>query len=299
MRKNSIVAVNGDTQQAGLIVYWSANGTVMRADLVAAWQSSGFDPDDVCEAPSPKQAAARAVREQRRDRADSKVRRLHRPLDKRRGYAVVDEHAEGMDLDHSTLAKVTVDDIGQVQVETDDDELRVRIESAYRRIVLKELSSEDLRKWVINDLLREKFDAVGLRRDGGFYFIGNQHVETWTRMADAIESTGCMLFFGVDAMHTDRVLKSVLAGLIDEADKKATKGWNQIAKGEAGEGALTTTAAECDAMKARVSRVCDFLGVALPELLDKLDRLKANFSAAALRASNDQDYTDLADMAGL
>jgi hypothetical protein len=292
--KKNIVAVNGDTDQAGAIVYWTLSSAVLHDELVKAWTDAGFKEADVVEPPNPQTACLRAVNEERSERS----RRLRRPLEGYKGHALVDEDAKDRDLDYAVRCKAEVDAVGRIQIETDDDELKERIEKAYHRHLFNELSTSDISGWVVGALLPQ-VDAVALRPTGGFYFVPRQHLASWRRMVGALRECSNHGFFEVPAMHTEEAIDAILASVTSEARTLAEGMWNDIAEGKIGGRALETRASKADDMHSKVERYEKLLGLALPDLQDSLTKLKANLSAAALKAHEDEDYTNLADLADL
>lgn len=289
-----IVAVNGDTDQAGAIVYWALSGPMTHFALEIAWVQAGFDRGDVPAPPNPQTACLRAVNEERSERA----RRLRRPLGGRKGHAIVDEDAKERDLEYAVVCRAEVDAAGRIQVETECDGLRRRIETAYQRHLFNELSATDISGWISRRLL-PKVDAVALRSTGGFYFVPNQNLQQWRSMAKAIESCSYHTFYEVPAMHTDEAVKAILASIQTEAKGIADDMWADLADGKIGERALSTRAKKAEAMRSKVARYERLLGLALPNLQESLEKLQANLAAAALKAHAEEDYTDLADLAEL
>ena len=293
-QRNDIVAVSGDTDQAGAIVYWVLSGTVDHAELVNGWAAAGFKEGEIVEPPNPQTACLRAINEERSERE----RRLRRPLEGHKGHAIVDEAAKDMDLDYEVKCTAEVDAIGRIQVETNDADLKARVEEAYARHLFSELSTTDISGWLIGTLLR-KVDAVPLRPTGGFYFIPRQHLAKWRDMVAAVHGCSRHSFYEVPAMHTEEAIDAILASVNHEARAMAERMWSDIAKGEIGGRALETRAADADAMHGKVERYEKLLGLALPDLQNSLTKLKANLSAAAIKAHEGELYTDIAGLADL
>ena len=292
--KDDIVAVSGDTDQAGAIVYWSLSGAVQHDALEREWRAAGFTVITVVDPPNPQTACLRAINEERNERS----RRLRRPLEGHKGHALVDEDANDRDLEYQVVTTVEVDAVGRIVVETDDPVLKARIEAAYERHLFSELSTSDVSGWIVGRLL-PRVDAVALRSTGGFYFIPQTYLALWRRMASALRECSNHAFYEVPAMHTEEAIDAILASVTSEASSLAERMWNDIAKGDCGGRALETRAADADAMHSKVERYEKLLGLALPDLQASLTNLKANLGAAALKAHADEDYTDLANLADL
>jgi len=287
-----VMAVN-DAKDAGAIVYWSMAGGIVIDDLEAAWSAAGFGNIALPEPPKPHTACARAVNE------EAERRLLSRPLEGRKGRALVDEKAKDRDLDYKVKVTATVDAIGRIDVQTEDEELKARIEKAYQRHLMSELSTDDISSWITRTLMTH-VDGLNLKPQvGGFYFVPREHVPTWQRMVDAIRAASNHAFYTIPATTSEAAVESILASLTTDAKATADGMWEALAEGKLGGRALDTQTAACVALKEKIGRYESLLGAALPELHDTLGKLSANLSAAALRAHEGESYSDLADLAEL
>lgn len=294
LQAGGLVAVSGDVAAAGAVVYWTMRGPVEFEKLSTAWGDAGFDSDDVCDPPDPNKAAHRAVNEEKSDAR----RMLSRPLEGHKGRALVKETASDRDLDYDVKCTTEVDAIGRIIVECEDDEMKSRIEAAYKRHLFNELSTSDVSGWIVKKLL-PKLDAVPLRFTGGFYFIPKQHLDLWQQFVDAIRSVSSHSFFRIPAMHTEDCVEAILAGVGEESRSLADVMWSEIKKGALGERGLNTKAKEAEAMRKKIERYSKLLGLAMPDLVESMENLEANLGACALKAAADEDYSDMADLADL
>ena len=282
-----LMAVDGDVDMAGAIVYWSLSGAVDFDALEQAWDGAELG-GDLPEPPCAQTACLRAVNEER-SRAG---RRMRRPLEGH-GHALVDEKAKDRDLEYAVKARAEVDLLGRIKVDTDDVAMRERIEAAYRRHLMGELSTTDVSQWLVGTLL-PRVDAVALRSTGGFYFIPRGNVAKWREFVDVVKDVSGHTFWEIPAMHTEEAIDAILDSVAQEAGTFADSMWDDIAKGKLGERALARRAEMAEIVRKKVSRYEQLLGLAMTDLQAKLGQLQANLAAAALSAGAGEPYSDLA-----
>lgn len=290
MGRENVVAVSGDVAEAGAIVYWTLSGPVEYGKLVEAWTAAGFAAGDVVEPPNPQTACLRALNEERSERS----RRLRRPLEGRRGHALVDESAQDRELEYEVRCRADVDALGRIRVETADAELQARVEAAYRRHLFSELSTCDVSGWLAGKLLA-RVDAVALRPTGGFYFVPREGVATWRALIGVIKACSNHAFYEVPAMHTEEAIDAILAAVTAEARSEADGMWEELASGKLGERALEARAERAARCREKVERYERLLGIGIGGLCEQLTKLRADFCAAAIRAN----ATKSGELAGL
>ena len=295
---SGIVAVAGQQiDEAGAIVLWRLSGAVDSDALSKAWAAAGLHENMLPVPPSPKTALLRAMNEQR------EARRLVRPLEGREGYAIVDEHARGADLDWQVTCRASLDAVGRIKVEADNDSpatqaLADEVRRAYDRHLLRELSTTDVSGWLAGRLMRIA-DGVSLRDGGAVYFIPKHALDGWRQMIGAIRQVSAHAFFHIPALRTDEATEAILDAIASEAQAEADSFQAVLVEGKVGGRALRSKAAQCEATERKVTRYEELLGKALPELQSRLEALRANLAVAAIKADEGVDYTGLASLANL
>lgn len=268
-----IVAVTESMETAGAIVWWRLSGSTDGYALRKAWDEAGLPEELVPELPSAEKALRRAVMEQR------ERRRLVRPLEGTKGWAIVDESATGEDLDYSIAIRVTVNKIGHADVEpagaTGADEIKV----AYNRH-LEQLAQTDISTWLVG--LAARVRAVALRDTGGVYFIPREQLALWRLMAGALSAASDHRVFEVPALKSDEAVEAVLDAVAREAEAAAQVMEEELEKESLGERALRTRTERCGAIEEKLQTYEKLLGTSLDALHDRLESLRANLAVAAL-----------------
>ncbi|KKN38749.1 hypothetical protein LCGC14_0750120, partial [marine sediment metagenome] len=275
-----IVAVTESMETAGCIVWWRLSGSTDGYALRQAWEDAGLPEDLVPELPSAEKALRRAVIEQR------ERRRLVRPLEGTKGWAVVDEAASGDDLDYSVRLKVTLNKIGHVSIEPEGAVGSDEIKAAYQRH-LAQLAQTDISTWLVR--LAARVRAVALRDTGGVYFIPREQVAQWRRMAGALGAASASRVFEVPALKSDEAIEAVLDAVAREAETAAEVMEEELAKENLGERALRTRTERCGAIEEKLSTYEKLLGTSLDALHDRLEVLQAGLATAALAAMAGDD----------
>lgn len=294
---NQVIAItDADAAAAGLIVWFTYSGHVDHTALQQAWKDINRDPSEVPHPPGPETSMLRALNEVKGPRT------LVRPLANRKGYAIVHEDAKETDLDYNIIATTTINPIGRLEVEAEatprGDDIKARIKSAYKRHLFSQLSTNDISGWVSRKLL-PKVDSLSLRSSGGFYFIPRDGLPAYRKMVTALQACSNHSFYSVPGMKSEDAVESILGSLREEAETLARGMWDDIGSGKLGGRALEARATTAAEMQSKVERYEKLLGVAMTDLSESLDQLKANMTAAALKASAGEDYTGLASLGDL
>lgn len=281
-----IIAVNEAVASAGRIIWWRLSGACDYDKLEAAWRDAGLDEELLPLMPAPSTALLRAVGEQR------DARRLVRPLPKKDGWALVDEHTEGDELTWNEECRVRLDAVGRIVVEPATHPLRTELRAAYNKH-LTQLANGDVGPWLTK--LVTRVDGVPLRDTGGVYFIPATRVEEWSKMVGAIAAASGHAILGVPALKGDDAVRAILDAVSTEASEAAREMEQELLGGQLGERALETRVQRAEALDAKVGRYEELLGAKLESLRARLVELRSNLAVAALQESSGP----AADLAGL
>jgi len=274
--KNNIMAVmDGAPRGMGAMVWWTLSA-VDPAELRAAWEAEGLDVDMLPTTPLPQVALGRACRQL------AEQRRLVRPLEKRKGYSLVAEKAEGQTLAYSQQVNVSVNPLGGLQIEPPTHELADTIRDEYAR-ALDTLNVDD-----ISELLRccvSSLRAVSLRNTGGIYFVPPSRVQEWGKISRAFRAASKVLCWEVPAMKSDGAVEAITNAVKDEANN-VTRDLEQVLdEGTAGERALRNRISECEATEQKISEYEAFLGQKMEAVTAALQALRARLTEAAMQAA--------------
>lgn len=145
----------------------------------------------------------------------------------------------------------------------------------------RELSSEDLARWMLGVLRR--LGAVLLREKGGVYFLPGGGLEAWERLCAVMEQFD----FRVTVMHaapTSATVKAVILGVRDQA-RRVIKDVMASMENGTGERGLATAVRDIDECGRLVKGYEKLLGAGLEEITKVLElvRMKALEAKALAR----------------
>jgi len=291
---SSIIAAPGgfDGVRAGAVVYWSLRGSLDVSALTQVWEDAELPPEILLHPPSPDAALSRAVR------TLASPRTLVRPLEGRKGYALVHERAKGDDLEHVVGLSVRLDAVGRLQFlchkhgnwlslgrDTFGDTAALKqaqaVQAAYDQ-ALGEAAPEDVGGWLVRIALKY-LDGVGLRDAGGFYYIPPAHVASWESVKRAVRAVSSHKLQQIDAMRSEDVVDAVLDAVDEEAQVFVEKTFSELAD-EMGVRALRTRVKRAEQVEAKVRRYEGLLGMRLEKLRERVGECQAAVAAAILRA---------------
>lgn len=277
---NNIIAVPGLAGDSlGAIAYWRLSGPVDLDALRAAWVAAGLDETALPVEVSPEVALRMACQEQKQ------ARRLVRPLEDRKGYALVEEEADGDDLTYrpTLLAKVA---LGALILEPADHPLASEVRAAYAR-QLSQLAPQAFSGWLVRRV--EASAAVALRDTGGLYFVPRYGLARWRQEAAAVRAATGHALFEIPAMRSDEAIAAVGDALNAEAETELGKIREQLSTGDLGARALKSRQETCAALRRKISGYAQALGVALDGLEARVGDLDAELVVATLAAEAEED----------
>jgi hypothetical protein len=265
--KTNIVVTEENTE-AGAVVWFELSGPVDHDRLCEAWEKEGLDPNLLPSLPSPEVALARAVREH------SGRRLLARRVEAGHWALVSETTTEDKKLHHEV---VTVARLGKDVLVVEPEHPGIRSSFAGN---LEVLDSNDISNWLIQ--LARAAKAVSLRPMGGIYFLPKLVLEQFRRYARALESVSGHHVHRIPAMRTDEAVAAVLSAITAEAESEAEAFEKELSDNTLGARGFDNRATSAQAMKEKLASYEELLGVSLPALSDKLERLRGSLAAAAL-----------------
>lgn len=278
MSSPGVIALTEDVPTAGAIVWWRLSGAVLIDELEDAWDEAGLEVASLPQPPIGIAALRRAVLEQQT------ARRLVRRLGDGSGYAVVNEKADGKELDYSVSVRFTLDAIGQLEHEgTAPQELIDTVRASYRAHQA-ELSPSDVGTFLVKQV--EACDGVRLRDTGGIYFVPNGAMAAWQALSTAMKAASAHQLFEVPALRSEDAVEAVLDAITQEAQQEAATIAQEMQEQDLGARALDNRAERAKAMRTKVQRYEGLLGRSLETLTERLEDLGAQLTVAALKASS-------------
>lgn len=292
MNGTDIVAMTDGTETAGAIVYCRVSGAIQLNALGPKWRAAGCDTKLLPAGRTEESALKRALQE-----LPKGFRKLIRPLDKFTGFALVNEQADGDDLDYDVMLRARVVYTPPVvegdpmtcecKVEPEDHELADAIRAGFQKH-LGSLTNNKISSWVWGKLA-PTCEALSLRDTGGIYFIPRNHIDAWRKMVGVIKDVSDVMFFEIPAMATDEAVEAILDAVGQEAQTEIDKIAEELARtgdDAIGEKALATREARMRAVRTKVRSYESLLSQVMPSLHSKLDDLDADITAAMLIASS-------------
>jgi phage pi2 protein 07 len=279
MSKNAkIVAVSGNTQTAGAIVWWNMHETTDYDALSAAWKDAGLDAELLPRLPSPEAALRRAVKQEEGKHL------LVRGIEN--GWALVDEEVDGEDLDYEIRVRFTLNAVGNVNVEPKDHKLAAPVKAEYDKL-LSTLSREDVSSWLVR--MAALTQAVMLRENGGFYFIPRTQLDQWRRIAKAVTSASQHRVNEIPALQSEEAVAAILEAVTAEAEKAADEMDEDMDDAKLGARALSSRTNHAESVLKKVMGYEALLGEGLDKIRERLEGLKAGFAAKAIKAMADSE----------
>jgi hypothetical protein len=282
---NDIIAVPGlSPDVAGAITYWRLSGATDLARLGDAWRASAIDPGQfpLPLSPSPETALRKAVQEQ------GSKRLLVRPLEKQKGWALVEEKATGDDLNHAITCRVKLAGhaasyVGFPVVEPADHALAQPIRAEFDRAI-SEVDAGATSGWLVRTIY--KLQAVALRDTGGIYFVPRPMLPAWRQIALAVREATAHAVFEIPALRSTEAIDAVLDAVSQEAQTEADKMEKALDEGQLGARALFGRSERCQETLAKIEQYEDLLGRGLDTIKERIGALKSNLVAAALMAQD-------------
>lgn len=215
--RDDLLAVEGDSQVTGAVVYWTMSGDVDLSKLEPAWKAANLPADWMPTPPSPKAALGRAAKD-----LQTKQRLVRQ--DPKGGWSFVYELTVDGKLDYSVGARVHLSgpndetlvldtDTASFQNATEDFD-RVQLEYARVRATV---GAVDASAWLI--WIAGKLDAVSLRDRGGVYFVPKANVERFRAVRDCLKGASASRVFMIPAMRSSDAVAAVLEAVTKEASE--------------------------------------------------------------------------------
>lgn len=296
-----IVVVEDAAGIAGRVVYWRLQGTVEHDVLVDAWTAAGLDEAQLPETPTYLQALRRVLGDVQMGR--SKRRLLVRPLaSDSPGFALVNEEAQGRDLDHAIIFTVVVTntydaaDIPELDVqpglamqadgEAKLDALRAGLQRAFAQACM-EHDTKNVSRWLSG--LLPRLQAVGLRDKGGVYFVPRDKLPQWDAIVGVLREVSEHAVFQLPAMQTKDAVDAILDAITTEAAALAERIEGELNGTDLGTRALRTRIRYCEEAGSKLAAYENLLDTKLDDIADRIDQLKANVSQALIMAEAEED----------
>lgn len=284
----------GARDMLGAVTYWSLHGGVPVRELAAVWAEEGLDAQLLPPPPSPVRALKRAVKLLEGRGA------MVRPLGGKRastagvaGVIVVHEvyvddrptYRNGIEV--SLVARpggAGPDDLELAFGGTYEPEDERSVRAHYARC-LATYDPSDIGPWLIDRAYGLK--AVALRVSGGVYFVPRSGVESWSRVARAVEVASGHTVFQIPSLTASEAIAAVTAAVTEEVREAVAKLEEEIDKREDSENGITRRGiaarkARVAALEEKLAAYRDLLGAGFEALTKSLETVGARLTEAAL-----------------
>lgn len=263
---------------SGAVTMWSLKST--RRDKLAedlkALDLAKFLPEDR----TPKAVLFEVLREKYQTKT-----RLVRPLAKRSAFTIVDEKRgnDGNDYTNGMLVEVTDDGLIKATPGHDED----AIIAAY--MMAKNFLPAATLGGVLANIVMGAMSGVALRPSGGVYWVPADRLETWIKVANAVEAAAVgtntnsvhLLRTKADAATLRAIKDAITTEIAGELERMNT----EIMSGTLGSRALETKLREAEALHGKLTAYEALLGETLSTIHDTLEAVKMAAGNAAILAS--------------
>jgi hypothetical protein len=267
-----IVVVPDAGATAGALVWWRLTGEIDHGAMCNAWVGAGLKDDDLIWRTSRADALAAAVARQ------TSKHTFARPLPKGGGWVLVNEATDTNtnDLSWAGNLRVSVNDRA-LAFSPIGHPAESAIQAAYAH-ALEAVSASAIGSWLAKQA--RNLGAIGLRQNGGVYFIPADVLAAWKERIAVIKSVSAHVFQAVPAMKTEDAVAAIIDAMEQEAGREAADLEAEIMAGNLTERALNTRAERTADIATKVARYEKVLGAAMPALAARLEQLEATIAAA-------------------
>lgn len=268
----------------GAVVFWSIGEWTSRDAIINGWKavppSHGiYDWFDLAPQPRTNLACLRgAVNE-------CHPKNLIRMLEKRDGFAVLEEKRYTDEVITNTIVSYKINDQGGIDVIrgwTADREADIRSAFAKQTALLKPSQVAS----ALTDILR-RMNAVTLRPTGGVYWLSDEYLDTWGQLTAVIEaaSVGARnTVYRITHQFDAHSVRAVRDAFLAEVEKEANKIMEEVDAGELGENALKNRATQAEILQDKVREFERILGERLPDAADLARKAELTAMAAKILA---------------
>lgn len=288
MKREIIVTPQHTGGGAGAITYWQLRGEVNYADLGQRWVDSDLPIELLLESIS-EQAALRRACESLVDGTDTMVKPTRGRCT---GFtllrrSVVDENrAQWNSVFTAKLSNngaglhcwwdITGPDLTHLQ---DKVTKQMEHEMSY-------VQATDISHWLVT--LARKYRAVSLRDAGGVYFVPPQLLDTWSKVKAVIDECAGTVYT-IPAMSGEDAALAILDALKNDVDGTVKDMSDALADKDMGPRALNARIQQLADKVTTVGTYEEFLGQKLDDLKSSVERLRARYVRAHIKAQEEAD----------
>lgn len=269
---------------SGAVVFWTPAKRVSRERLRDA-----LAPRWTRTLPEPRPASACLKDALKQTFPDGMVRRL-----KDKDAFIVKEEIRGDDdNDYLTVGGAAVDEHGTVSFhfKTQDDK-RDQVRQQHET-QLGLLTGASVTKTLVKIL--ECLGSTTLRPSGGLYWLPEEHIDEWRKLAAHVESTateGEFTIFLLPVAKGEDAAKAVLHAIRDEVERESAALLADVA--DVGTRGLENRKRACCELSAKIGRYEGMLGVSLQTLLQRCEQVNQVIVTAGLQLAVEADENTLA-----
>ena len=290
MEHNIVVVDEADGSLVGAIVWWRLSGGLDIDNFSTFWSNTTLHKGWL---PTPvgfERAFRRACVSQQGGR------RLVRPLESHKGFAIVDELARGSDLSHRQRVNLTLDNLGRIVAQASDDSVLDEDTEALVKTIQESyiwhqdnLTQSDVSAWLCK--IMDRIQAVSLRDTGGVYFVPADALAKWELIVGCLRAASAHTVLSVPAMRTEQAVEAALDAIANESlvaiqalEKTLEEHNSPESDTKLGARALAGRVAAAEKVAKKIAQYESLLGASLPSLTERLTELSANLVMAQMAA---------------
>ncbi len=269
--RDDLLAVEGDSNVTGAVVYWTMSGDDDLAKLREEWTKAELPEEWLPTPPSPKAALGRAAKD-----LQTKQRLIRQ--DPKGGWSVVHEGVKDGELGYQLGVRVHLSGTEDQEVVADPETLdrehaqedfeRVKIEFARVRSTV---GAVDASGWLIQ--MARRLRGVSLRDSGGVYFIPKGDVDRFRAVRDALKAASASRVFMIPAMRSADAVAAVLDAVKRESEELAQE-TRDVFTDQLGHRAARTRVELLDALIKKIEGYEKLLNVKMTEQTTELRGLR-------------------------
>jgi hypothetical protein len=272
--------MTGSIRLDGSVVFWTLSKDSVRQTIIDGWTAVGAGWGKMAPKERTPEACLRDALSDRFPKA------LIRPLEKKDGFAVLQEVRYRDDVQTACTHAVAFDSNGGIEIRRGYTmTLEMELHEAYtrQRAILKPSQVATSLVGILSHL-----NAVVLRPTGGIYWLPDASLSTWQELADVVQAAGVggrNAIYRITHTFDAESVRAVRDAVLAEADREAAEIIKDVDSGELGERALKSRAEQADRLKLKVQEYERILNESLGTATEIAERAGHVATAAKIIAT--------------
>ena len=276
-----LIATDSHEAANGSIVYWRIAGGVSAQRLTEAWAAAGLDATKLPRIPEPLTTLRKVLKEIESE--DTDVKSVERDTTTLAGFAVLKKlkTSSGKAM-WVTQWEALLDSNGalvlsNVDGSAFDEDLAELLQSKFA-LERKLLPHTTLSVWLVS--LVHDCAAVGLRENGGLYFVPKPNMPLWRKYVGVLNQVSKIRTFEIPALTSTQAAEAVLDALMNESQGLVEKIDDEIET--VGVRALRAREQSLDTYLNKLASYTSVVGDKLANVQKNVEELKNRLAAAII-----------------